>query len=91
MSAVPPTFGKYLDFLDVAWTASATPNVTYNVYRSTVSGGPYTLQGTGIGQLTFRDENVTPGSAYYYVVTAVDSNKNESAHSSEQSSTVWTP
>ena len=84
-------FGKFTDFLDVAWTASATSNVTYNVYRGTVSGGPYTLQGTGISQLTFRDESVTPGTTYYYVVTAVDANHVEGAHSSEQSATVWTP
>ncbi|MGF6856921.1 LamG-like jellyroll fold domain-containing protein [Paraburkholderia sp. CI3] len=49
-------------------TAYAT---SYNVYRSTTSGGPYTLAGSGISDLlTYTDANL-PAGAYYYVVTAI--------------------
>jgi hypothetical protein len=66
----------------LTWTASTTPSVTYNVYKGTVSGfGPYTLLASGIMPLTYVDTAVQAGLVYYYVVTAVDSNSNESAWS----------
>jgi hypothetical protein len=67
----------------LAWTASASANVTgYNVKRVTTSGGPYTFLAhvTGSG---FTDTPVTHGTAYYYVVTAVDANGLESVVSNE--------
>jgi beta-galactosidase len=46
--------------------------LTYNVWRSTDAGGPYTSVAQSIGavNLGFTDTNVTNGTTYYYVVTA---------------------
>jgi beta-galactosidase len=45
---------------------------TYNVWRSTAPGGPYSLAAANIGavNLGFTDTNVVNNAAYYYVVTA---------------------
>jgi hypothetical protein len=58
---------------NLSWTASTTPNVTYNVYRATASTGPFTapLNSTPVMGLTFVDTTVQAGQTYYYVVTAV--------------------
>jgi hypothetical protein len=77
--------------VDVTWTASTSPGVVrYNVYRSTVAGGPYTVIGSVTGT-TFTDLNVTAGATYFYVVTSVDSSSIESVVSGERSATVPTP
>ncbi len=55
------------------WSPSTTTGVIYNVYRGTVSGGPYTLLISGLTSTTYTDTNVQSGSTYYYVTTAVDS------------------
>ena len=47
----------------------AIQNVTYNIKRSTTSGGPYTTLGTLSGT-SYTDVNVTNGSTYYYVISA---------------------
>lgn len=63
----------------------------YNVYRATVSGGPYTqLNGTLLAASDYLDLAVNNGITYFYVVTAVDSavpTANESGYSSEVSAT----
>ena len=62
--------------------SSSTGVVGYYVYRSTVSGGPYTkVVGTPIAGTSYSDSNVTSGTSYYYVVTAVASDGNESSYS----------
>jgi hypothetical protein len=77
--------------VDIGWTASSTPGVVrYNVYRSTVAGGPYTAIGNATGT-AFTDLNVTAGATYFYVVTSVDSSGIESVVSGERSATVPTP
>jgi hypothetical protein len=60
---------------NLSWTASTTPNVTYNVYRATASSGPFTtpLNSTPIMGLAFVDTTVQAGQTYFYVVTAVAS------------------
>jgi hypothetical protein len=66
---------------NLSWTASTTPNVTYNVYRATASAGPFTtpLNTTPVTGTTYTDTTVTAGLTYYYEVTAVDPNNNQSA------------
>jgi Abnormal spindle-like microcephaly-assoc'd, ASPM-SPD-2-Hydin len=64
--------------------SSSTGVVGYHVYRSTVSGGPYTnVTGSLIAGTSFSDSNVISGTAYYYVVTAVATNGNESSYSAQ--------
>ena len=59
----------------------------YHVYRSEKSGKDYErLTEKPIRRTTFSDETVKPGTAYYYVVTAVDQTGNEGPQSKEQKS-----
>jgi fibronectin type 3 domain-containing protein len=64
------------------WTASITPGVTYNVYRSTTSSGPWTKVSTSpVAVTTFSDNSVASARTYYYATTAVDGSGKESAYS----------
>ena len=74
--------------VDLAWTAS-TGATSYSVKRSTASGGPYTAIATGLGTTTYTDRSVSPGTAYYYIVTASNSG-GESAASAQATATTVT-
>jgi fibronectin type 3 domain-containing protein len=56
--------------VSLAWTAS-TGATSYNVKRAASNGGPYTTVASPAGT-SYTDTNVTNGTAYYYVVTAVN-------------------
>ena len=58
----------------------------YNVKRSTIAGGPYETIATTVTGTSYVDTNVTNGTTYYYVVTAVNAD-GESANSNEASAT----
>jgi len=74
--------------VDLTWNAS-TGAVGYNVYRGTVSGGPYTLlAGAPITTTSFTDTNVQSGQVYYYAVTSLNSNGVESTLSNPASATI---
>jgi hypothetical protein len=63
--------------------------VGYNVYRSSVSGGPYTqLNRAPIPAFTFVDNAVSAGETLYYVCSTVDSLGNVSHYSSQATVTV---
>ena len=73
----------------LTWDASTSTVSGYNVYRGTVSGGPYTLINSGlVTTLSYTDSTVQSGTTYYYVTTAVDSSGNESVHSNEVSAPI---
>lgn len=65
--------------------------VSYNVKRTTTAGGPYTIIANGITDTTYVDTDVVNGTDYYYVVTAVDGDGNESGNSNEASETPQAP
>jgi hypothetical protein len=67
------------------WNASTSSNVVgYNIYRGTISGGPYTKINSALNSTTSAtDTTVVNGLTYYYVVTAVDSSALESSYSNE--------
>ncbi len=71
------------------WGASTTPSVTYNVYRGTVSGGPYSrINPSPVSGLSYVDTAVSAGQVLYYVVTAVSSTNGESAYSNQAVATI---
>lgn len=74
----------------LSWAASKSSIAGYDIYRSTVSGGPYTTQLNGnlVTGLAFTDADVQAGTTYYYVVVAVSSNGAESSYSNQASATI---
>jgi hypothetical protein len=71
------------------WVASPTPDVTYNVYRASHSGGPYSkINSSAIGRTSYTDLSVFGGQSYYYVVTAVNADQVESMYSNESVATI---
>jgi hypothetical protein len=48
------------------------PGYSYNVKRSTTSGGPYTALGP-VNNLSFTDSNVSNGATYFYAIAPIDS------------------
>ena len=78
--------------VSLSWNPSTSSVVGYNVYRGTVSGGPYSkLNSTPQPGASFTDLTVLSGATYFYVATAVDSNSVESAYSNEAKAAIPTP
>lgn len=80
--------------VDIAWDASSSASLQgYNVYRSTVSGGPYTKVSPVLGAsaLLFTDTTPVSGKQYFYVVTSVDTSGTESAASAQVAVTIPVP
>ena len=77
--------------VDLTWNSSNNA-VGYNVYRSTVSGGPYSMINTSLdGTTAYTDSTVSSSQTYYYVATTVDGNSNESGYSTETQAVIPTP
>lgn len=80
--------------MDLTWTASNSASVTgYNIYRSSSSGGPYTLlTPTPVSGTSYSDLAVTSGATYFYVITAVGTNPpynpTESLNSTQVTGTI---
>ncbi|MHB8474601.1 MAG: choice-of-anchor D domain-containing protein, partial [Gammaproteobacteria bacterium] len=73
----------------LTWNASTSTVSGYNVYRSTVSVGPYTkINSSPVAILTYTDTTVQQATTYYYVTTAVDSSGTESVYSNEVPATI---
>jgi len=73
----------------LTWNASASAVAGYNVYRGTVSGGPYAkINATLVTPLSYTDSTVQSGTTYYYVTTAVDSSGTESVFSNQVSAVI---
>lgn len=74
--------------VSLTWGAVSTAS-SYNVKRSTTTGGPYTTVSSPTTS-TYTDTTVTNGTTYYYVVSAVNQ-YGESANSSQASATPMSP
>jgi hypothetical protein len=77
----------------LTWNASTSGSVVgYNVYRGTVSGGPYAQINTALDATTSdTDTTVQGGQTYYYVVTAMDSTGGESGYSNQVQAVIPYP
>ncbi len=73
--------------MKLSWRANTELDLAgYNLYRATVSGGPYDRLNTApVTDTTFRDSGLASGIAYYYVCAAVDTTGNEGPRSPERS------
>ena len=71
--------------VSLTWTASASANIVgYNVYRGTASGGTYAqINSQLVTTISYTDASVTAGQTYYYVMTAVDANNDQSSYSNQ--------
>jgi hypothetical protein len=78
--------------VSVTWTPTTSSVAGYNVYRSSVSGGPYTkLDSSVLAADAFTDTTVSAGQTYYYVVRAATSAGVESIDSTQVAVTIPTP
>jgi hypothetical protein len=78
--------------VSLSWAPSSSAVAGYNVYRSEVSGGPYSkLDPAAVTATSYTDSTVLAGQTYYFVVTSVSATGLESADSTEVSATVPTP
>ena len=71
--------------ISLTWNAS-TGATSYNVKRSTTSGGPFSTTLASPTASNYVDTTVTNGTAYFYVVSAVNA-AGESANSSQVTAT----
>ena len=76
----------------LTWQAGSPNTAGYNVYRGTVSGGPYARINMALQAATsYVDNTVQAGNTYFYAVTSVDSSGMESAFSNQVTAAIPTP
>jgi fibronectin type 3 domain-containing protein len=76
----------------LTWIPSTSAVAGYHVYRSGVSGGPYSkLDSSVVATDSYTDPTVQAGQTYYFVVTSVTAAGVESADSTQVSVIVPTP
>jgi ASPM-SPD-2-Hydin domain-containing protein/HYDIN/CFA65/VesB family protein len=76
----------------LSWADGGSGIAGYNVYRSSVSGGPYSKINSALDPNTaYGDSSVLAGQTYYYVTTAVDGSGMESAYSNEAQAVIPSP
>jgi hypothetical protein len=78
--------------VSLSWDPSSSPVVGYNVYRGTISGGPYAKINSTVDPTTaYTDSSVQDGQTYYYVTTAVAGDGNESTYSNQTQAAIPQP
>lgn len=84
---VPPTWvGARIDRGKVYLNWNPVPGaVAYNVYRSTTPGGNYEVVGNTQASSHADNQNLEQGATYYYVLTAMNADFEETPYSNEQS------
>src|SRR5213079_2008897 len=76
--------------INLAWTASPTSGVTYNVYASLTGGfvpSPANRIATGVTTTSYSHTGLSASTAYFYLVTARNTN-GESAASNQATATT---
>jgi Abnormal spindle-like microcephaly-assoc'd, ASPM-SPD-2-Hydin len=79
--------------VDLSWNASPSPSISgYNVYRGTVTGGPYRkINSVLVSSMSYSDSTVQSDQTYYYVTTAVDEAGIESSYSNQTQAVIPFP
>lgn len=67
----------------LSWSADSSPVQGYYVYRGQQTGGPYAKLSALQPVTAYTDATVSSGNTYYYVVTALGTNSQESVYSNE--------
>jgi hypothetical protein len=76
----------------LTWTPSMSAVAGYNVYRSEVSGGPYSkLDSNTVAVDSYTDSNVQGGLTYFYIVKSVTFAGVQSADSTQTEATIPNP
>jgi hypothetical protein len=71
-------------FVDLLWAPNAEKDISgYNVYRRDENGEPARIHSVPMTMLSFQDKNVEAARTYFYSISAVDMQGNESARSQE--------
>ena len=75
--------------VELDWDDNNEPDLDgYNIYRSATSGSGYIKLNTAlVTDSNYTDITAVNGMPYFYVVTAVDTNSNESGYSDEATAT----
>lgn len=58
------------NFVNLSW-ATSVGAASYNVLRSTVSGGPYSVIASNVTATAYVDSAISMGVTYYYAITAM--------------------
>ena len=74
--------------IDLQWAASSSAS-TYNVLRSSTSGGGYAVIASGISGTSYVDNTPSAGTSYYYVIQAVNAVGAQSAYSTQVTGTTF--
>jgi len=75
--------------VSLSWNDNTPALTGFNVYRSATSGSGYVkINSSLLSGMTYIDSNVSSGTTYFYVTTAVDSSGNESAYSNQASAAI---
>ena len=72
--ATPSASGNQIN---LSWTASSTPGVTYSVYRGASSGftpSSSNVIASSVSTASYADTSAAPSTTYYYVVNAANVN-----------------
>jgi len=80
----------YLQWAEAVDDVTQAPYIAYRVYRATSSGGQdfgSPVITTALGQLSYLDTGLVPGTTYYYVVRALDQQGNQDANAVEHFAT----
>jgi hypothetical protein len=83
-SGLAATAGKKK--VSLSWTAAAGAT-SYNVKRSTTSGGPYATIASGVTATSYTNTGLRSGTTYHYVVSALNAG-GESPDSNQASATA---
>ena len=76
----------------LSWKDGGSGITGYNVYRGSVSGGPYSKINSALDAIAaYTDDSVLAGQTYYYVTTAVDGSGVESGYSNEAQAVIPSP